>query len=140
MNAILNFFGGLGVQIYIYLAILVAGFGSGFYYEHLRFQSYEVKVETAGKVQEAHNQEVKKQQDIITKGVKDEYEAKLAAVRNFYSSGVQHTSSRSMPGISAAPKGTDAETAYPILAGQCAETTAQLTSLQEWMNEQIGNK
>jgi hypothetical protein len=45
-----------------------------------------------------------------------------------------------MSGISAAPKGTDAATAYPILAEQCAETTAQLTSLQDWINQQVGVK
>jgi hypothetical protein len=110
------------------------------YVEHGRFESYKEKVEEAGKAQEAHNVEVQKQQDIITKGVKDEYETKLSAIRNFYAIGVHNPSSGSMSGISAAPKGTDAATAYPILAEQCAETTAQLTSLQDWVNQQVGIK
>jgi len=40
-----------------------------------------------------------------------------------------------MSGISPTPKGTDAETAYPVLVGQCAETTLQVNLWQEWATE-----
>ena len=135
-----SFIGGSSVQIYIYLALLVAGFGSGFYVEHLRFSEYSTQVEAAGKAQEIHNKQIQQQQAFVNEGIKNEYEAKLSAVRNFYSSGVRNPSSGAMSGISPAPKGTDAETAYPILARQCAETTAQLSSLQDWINQQVGIK
>ena len=140
MNFLLNIFGGLGGQIYIYIAVLLGGFSAGFYVEHLRFSAYETRVEAVAKTQEAKNESIIKQQDLVTKGIQNEYETKLTAVRNFYASGVRNPSSGSMSGISPAPKGTDAETAYPILAGQCAETTAQLTSLQDWLNAQVGIK
>jgi hypothetical protein len=109
-------------------------------HEHTQYVEFKAEVVAAGKAQEAHNEAVQKQQDLITKGIQNDYESKLAAVRNYYSGMQLNPSSRSVPGISAAPKGTDAETAYPILAGQCAETTAQLNSLQDWVNEQVGIK
>mgnify|MGYP003348922884 CR=1 FL=1 len=140
MNFLLNLFGGLSVQVYIYIAVLIAGFGSGFYLEHLRFQEFRLEVEMAGKAAEAREKAVEQQHQLVNEGIKNEYEAKLSAVRNFYSSGVRNPSSGAMSGISPAPKGTDAETAYPILAGQCAETTQQLVSIQDWINQQAGIK
>jgi hypothetical protein len=122
-------------------ALCVLGiFYAGWHLRDVDFMAFKKEVEHAAKAQEAYNEAVKKQQDIVTKGITNDYESKLAAVRNYYG-GVQfNSSSRSMPGISAAPKGTDAETAYPVLAGQCAQTTAQLTSLQDWVNAQVGIK
>ena len=92
------------------------------------------------KAADAHNKAVEQQHKLINEGIKNEYEGKLSAIRNFYSSGMHNPSSGAMSGISASPKGTDAETAYPILARQCAETTAQLSSLQDWINQQVGIK
>jgi hypothetical protein len=135
-----SFIGGSGVQIYIYLAVLVGGFGAGFYVEHLRFSEYAMEVEMAGKAADAHNKAVEQQHALVTKEITNDYETKLAAVHNFYASGMHNPSSRSVSGISAAPRGTDAETAYPILVGQCAQTTLQLTELQQWINEQVAIK
>ena len=115
-------------------------FYAGWHLRDVDFMAYKKEVESVAKAQEAYNESVKKQQDLVTKGITNDYESKLAAVHNFYANGVRNPSSRSVPGISAAPKGTDAESAYPILAQQCAETTAQLTSLQDWINAQVGIK
>ena len=140
MNFLLNIFGGLGGQTYIYIALVFGGFSAGFYVEHLRFADFKNQVEIVAKTQEEKVKSIRSQQELVTKGIENEYQAKLSSVRNFYAIGVRHPSSGSMSGISAAPKGTDAETAYPILAGQCAETTAQVESLQEWINAQVGIK
>jgi hypothetical protein len=140
MNSIFSFLSGLGVQVYIYIALVFSSFGAGFYVEHLRFANFKNEIVVAAKTQETKNESIVKQQDLVTKGIQNEYESKLAAVHNFYASGVRNPSSGSMSGISPAPKGTDAETAYPILAEQCAATTAQLTSLQDWVNGQVGIK
>jgi hypothetical protein len=43
-------------------------------------------------------------------------------------------------GISPAPSATDVITSYNILAGQCAETTAQTIALQDWLKQQMGIK
>jgi isopentenyl diphosphate isomerase/L-lactate dehydrogenase-like FMN-dependent dehydrogenase len=123
----------------VVLAACICFYG-GFHIGNNRYLEYKARVESAAKEQEEKNKSVEAQQALITKGIINEYEAKLAAVRNFYSIGVRNTGGRTMSGISPTPKGTDAETAYPILAEQCARTTAQLTSLQDWVNEQVGIK
>ena len=50
MGFLLSLFGGSSVQIYIYLAVLFAGFGGGFYIEHVRFAEYQTEVENIAKV------------------------------------------------------------------------------------------
>ena len=135
LNGYINYI-KIGLAVFVVCGV----FYSGFHLGNARYLAYKSEVEATAKTQEEKVKSIEAQHALVTKGISDEYEAKLAAVHNYYS-GVQfNSSSRSVPGISAAPKGTDAETAYPILAGQCAETTAQLTSLQDWLNEQIGIK
>jgi hypothetical protein len=93
-------------------------------------------------VQEAEVKSIQKQQALVTKGIKDEYDAKLSAVRNYYKSTSMwnNASGSQVPGISAAPSSADVITAYNVLAGQCAEATLQLVQLQKWLNEQVGIK
>lgn len=119
----------------------MAGFGYG-KYEHNKYVNFKLSVENAQKAQEAHVDSIKKQQALVTKGIKDEYDAKLNAVRNYYKSTSvwNNDSSSKMSGLSTAPNTTDVISAYNGLAGRCAETTLQLTQLQKWLNEQIGIK
>jgi hypothetical protein len=117
--------------ILVTLAVL-AIFGSGYRLGYSRYLEYKEQVEVAAKAQEAHNIEVEKQQTLVNQGIKNEYEGKLAAVRNYYAVGVRNPSGSSVSGISPAPRGTDAETAYPILVEQCAETTLKVNLWQEW--------
>jgi Ca2+/Na+ antiporter len=126
----------IGVAILVLCACLYIGYS----YEHSKLVAYKGEVAQVAKAQEEKNKELDKQSQLITEGIRNEYEAKLTALRNYYSVGVRHTSSGTTTGISAAPKGTDAEAQYTVLAGQCAATTQQLVSLQEWINEQIGVK
>ena len=121
-------------------AVLCGVFYGGFHVGNLRYLEYKVSVEATAKIQEAKVESITKQQELVTKGITNEYEAKLAAVKSFYGRVQLNPSGGSMSNISPAPKGTDAETAYPILAGQCAAATAQLTSLQDWVNAQVGIK
>jgi hypothetical protein len=130
---------------FIAIAAAVAfllGAGAGWKYEHNKFVTFKTEVESVAKVQEAEVKSIQKQQALVTKGIKDEYDAKLSAVRNYYkSTSVWNNASGSqVPGISATPSSADVITAYNVLAGQCAETTLQLTQLQKWLNEQIGIK
>ena len=120
-------------------ALLLCGCFYG-YVEHNRFEAFKREVEYAAKAAEARTKAVEQQHALITKEISNDYQTKLTAIRNFYASGVHNPSSGAMSGISAAPRGTDAETAYPILAGQCAETTQQLVSIQDWINQQAGIK
>jgi hypothetical protein len=131
---------------YAKLAILAGVFfiGSsfGWYFPHRALVEYKASVEAAAKAQEAHVESIKKQQELVTKGIANEYEAKIAALRNYYKSTSvwNNASSGKVSGLSAAPSATDVITAYNLLAGQCAETTAQAIALQDWIKGQVGIK
>jgi hypothetical protein len=103
---------------------------------------FKKEVEVVAKVQEAKVESIRSQQELVTKGIENEYEAKIAALRNYYKSTSvwNNTSSGKVSGISPAPSATDVITAYNLLAGQCAETTAQTIALQDWLKQQIGIK
>jgi hypothetical protein len=134
----MDFIGGSSVQIYIYLALAIGGFGAGFYLEHLRFANYQIEVENMAKAAEAKNKAVEQQHKLVTQGIQDEYDAKLSLLRQYYSNGVRQPSSNTMPNISTATAISNANTAYAELAANCAQTTLMLVELQKWINEQIG--
>jgi hypothetical protein len=123
------------VKIGVAIALLLGAFASGWSLRNRDFMDFKREVDNVAKAQDAHNKAVEQQHQVINEGIKNEYEGKLAAVRNYYSGMQLNPSSRPMSGISSAPKGTDAETAYPILAGQCAETTLQVNLWQEWATQ-----
>jgi hypothetical protein len=129
-------------KLAILAAVFFAGSSVGWYFPHRALVEYKASVEAAAKAQEAHVESITKQQTLVTKGIQDEYDAKLAAVRNYYKSTSvwNNNGSSTLPGISVAPKSTDVIASYNELAGQCAATTLQLVELQKWINEQIGIK
>ena len=128
----------LGIAVFILLGAFATGWGL----RNRDFNEYKREVSDAAKAQEAHVESIKKQQDLVTKGIENEYEAKIAALRNYYKSTSvwNNPNSSKVSGISTAPSAADVITAYNILAGQCAETTAQTIALQDWVKQQIGIK
>lgn len=130
----------ISTWVMIGLATLaLAGFGYG-RYEHNAYIEFKAEVIAAGKAQEAHNESVQKQSDLISKGIKNEYEAKLSAVRNYYSGLQRNTSSGSVSGISNPTIGANESPAYYQLAESCSETTIQTLALQDWILQQAGVK
>lgn len=133
----------LPINTWIIISLTVfslAGFGYG-RYQHNALVEYKAEVKAIALAQEAKNESIVKQQALVTKGIENEYNAKLDLLRNYYANnGMHNTSSGTMPTISNATTGLDAITAYNLLVGQCAEATQQLVSLQSWLNEQIGIK
>jgi hypothetical protein len=121
-------------------AILSVAFGSGWWLGYSRYVEYKKSVEIAAKVQEAKVESIQKQQALVTKGIENEYNAKLALLRQYYANGVRQPNTSKLPTISNATSGLDAVTAYNLLAGQCSETTQQIVSLQQWLHEQMGIK
>jgi hypothetical protein len=122
-------------------AVLSIAFGSGWWMGYSRYVEYKKSVEIAAQAQEEKVKSIRTQQELITKGIQNEYDAKLALLRQYYANGVRQPNSSGVStnsGIS--PKPFDASAAYSVLVGQCAETTQQLVSLQEWLNEQMGIK
>lgn len=117
-------------------------FYAGWHMRDVDFMTYKKEVEHAAKAQEANTVAVQKQHELVTKGIKDEYDAKLTTLRNYYKSASvwNNNGSSTVPGISAAPKSADVISAYNELAGNCAQTTLMLVELQKWINEQVGIK
>ena len=122
--------------------LLLSVFYAGWHTRDVDYVAFKKEVEAVAKAQEAQIVSIKKQQALVTKGIQDEHEAKLAAVRNYYKSTSvwNNASGSTMPGISTAPSATDVIAAYNGLAGRCAETTLMLVDLQKWLNEQMGLK
>ena len=129
------------IAIGIAVAFLL-GAGAGWKFENGRFMDFKEQVVATAAKQEAEVKSIQKQQALVTKGIQDEYDAKLSALRNYYKSTSvwNNTSGSKVSGISTAPSSTDVVAAYNVLAGQCAETTLQIVQLQKWLNEQVGIK
>ena len=125
----------------ILLVISVLSFAYG-RHEHTKYIEFKAEIENAAKAQEAYVESIKKQQALVTKGIENEYEAKIANLRNYYKSTSvwNNSSSSKMSGISTAPSIANVIASYNELAGNCAQTTQQLVSLQKWLNQQIGVK
>jgi hypothetical protein len=123
-------------------ALLIAAFSTGWYVRNLDYQAFKLEVLNTAKAQEAHVASITKQQALVTKGIENEYEAKLAAVRNYYKSTSvwNNPSSGKVSGISAAPSTANVIAAYNEIAGLCAETTVQTIALQDWIRQQTGIK
>ena len=139
---LLNGGAGIYVKIGLVVMVLLGAYGAGWHSRDVDFSAYKAGVKAEADKQIAKNESIQKQQELVKKGIQDEYDAKLSLLRQYYSNGVrQQSSSSSLPPNSGiAPKQFDALAAYNVLAGQCAETTLMLVELQKWLNEQMGIK
>jgi hypothetical protein len=126
------------VKIGLIATALAFSYWKGYSGEHEKFVKFKAEVEAVGKAQELANQNAAQLSAIITEGVKNEYEASIAALRNYYANRVQSNPSRSnvSPVSGAAPR-THESAGNTVPAGQCAEVTQQLVSLQKWVEKQI---
>jgi hypothetical protein len=122
--------------------LLLGAFATGWGVRNRDYQDYKKEVSNAAKAQEEKVKSIRSQQELVNKGIQDEYEAKLSAVRNYYKSTSvwNNPNSSSVSSISAAPSATDVIASYNKLAGLCAETTVQTIALQDWIKEQAGIK
>ena len=140
MSFLLKLLGGIGGQIYIYLALVLGGFGVGFYVEHLRFADFRDQVKIVAEKQQAETDAKIKEQEIINENIKQTYEARLTSIHSFYSGMLNSRSGV----VSSDPNATitvNGETHNVLLvAEQCAQTTEQLMTLQEWVNQQVNLK
>ena len=130
------------IKIGILSACVLGSFAIGWGLRNRDFNDYKREIQNAAKAQEAHVESIKKQQALVTKGIENEYEAKLSTIRNYYKSTSvwNNPNSSKVSGISAAPSAADVIASYNQLASACAETTQQVVSLQEWLNQQLGIK
>jgi hypothetical protein len=106
----------------------------GYSHEHERFVKYKADVAALGKAQEQLNAALTEKHELISTSIKDEYEASLSAVHNYYVDRVQPVANSSpMSTVSKPAKCPVAATTDTVSARQCAETTLMLTELQKWV-------
>jgi hypothetical protein len=98
-------------------------FGAGYYKGYQKLSEYKTQ-------QEMLNEQIVKRQDIITEGIKNEYKANVDRLRRTY--GGLHNSTTT---VTVPAKGTDGTPSNLLL--DCAITTQQLVSLQDWMTQQL---
>jgi hypothetical protein len=114
-------------------ALFAFGYYKGYSSEKARFDAFKAEIEAATIAQEKVNQQIIKRQDLVTKGITNEYKAKIARLESVYG-GVQYSGSAAVS--------TDPSTASRInektqnLVLDCSITTQQLLSLQDWIEEQ----
>ena len=122
------------IKIGAALALCAVMYFMGWNHEHKKFVAYQAEVAAVGKAQEVINAAKVKEHEVISDSIKNQYEARLSAVHSYYADRVQlNTSSGSVSTVSKPATCPNATTADTVPAGQCAETTLQLTELQNWV-------
>ena len=112
--------------------VFFAGYYKGFRHERDRFNAFKTELEAKAKAQDMLNKAAEQKNKLIAENVKNEYEARLAALRNYYV-GLRNADTNKMPRVPDSTSTTYAEASHPVFVGQCAETTLQLVSLQDWI-------
>ena len=122
------------VKITILAVAVSVVFGSGYWAGYSKYVAYKKEVEIAVKAQEAKVESIQKQHELVTKGISDEYDAKLSLIRQYYANGVRSPSTSS---LSSVPNSTQSASIVPAhnLLTECATTTLMLTELQKWLLE-----
>lgn len=127
--------GLLNVVLIAFVAFMV-GFGSGWEYEHKKLVAFEANVKAVGEAQERHTEEVIQKQKQIAQEAKNDYQNRIAAIRARYGYGLRpNTGSGQLSAPTITTGGANGFPAYGVLVEQCAETTQQLISLQDFIKE-----
>ena len=119
----LTTFKWVGLGVLVALNIILFGM---YKHEYDAFAEYKAKEQMV--VQATTT--VQKQ---VTKESSNVYKASLAAVNNYYSSGLRYDGTGT---FSQATRGINGIPTYPVFVKQCAQTTLQLVSLQQWIKDQ----
>jgi hypothetical protein len=117
----------------IALALLGSAY-AGYSFEHSRYMAYKAEVAAVAREQEAKNESIQKQQELVNKGIANGFQNQLRAVRNYYD-GLLNASGSQLPSVSNPTLRTNESTAYYELASACAATTVQTIALQDWIKE-----
>jgi hypothetical protein len=118
------------------IGLVAVLFGTGYYRgysaEKARFDAFKTELEASAKAQEKINQQIEQKNKLIADNSKREYEAKIVALRNYYDR-MRHPDTNKLPSAAIATHRVDEKATDPVFIGQCAETTLQLISLQDWV-------
>jgi hypothetical protein len=128
------------VKMGLCVLLLAGAWYFGYSFEHSRFVKFQAVVREEAQKQIAENEAKVKEQEIINKGVQDAYEARIASIHAMYN-GMHNTSSSAVSSVPNATLTINGNTVNTLdFAEQCANTTQQLESLQDWVNQQVGLK
>ena len=118
------------------IGLIAVLFGTGYYRgysaEKQRFDAFKTELEASAKAQEKINQQIEQKNKLIADNSKREYEAKIVALRNYYDR-LRHPDTNKLPSATITAHRVDEKATDPVFIGQCAETTLQLISLQDWV-------
>jgi hypothetical protein len=121
------------------IVLIGALFGFGYYKgysgEKQRFDTFKADLQAQVKAQEAINEATKKQQDIIGKSIRSDYENKLSALKSYYNGVYKRSNSSELSSIPSSTFSINESSTDSVFAGQCAQTTLMLVNLQEWITE-----
>ena len=118
------------------IGLVAVLFGTGYYRGYLsekqRFDAFKAELVASAKAQEKINQQIEQKNKLIADNSKREYEAKIIALRNYYDR-MRHPDANKLPSAAITTHRVDEKATDPVFIGQCAETTLQLISLQDWV-------
>ena len=101
------------------------------------YEGFKLKVAQLGEAAEADKKRKEAQQKEASNNVAKAYEARIADLRRRYAGmRASNPGGGRVPEVPDPAAVADAAAADPVRAGQCAETTQQLISLQDWINLQ----
>jgi hypothetical protein len=112
--------------------IFFAGYYKGYIGERDKLVQFKAQVEAQAKSQAQINKAAAEKQAAVTQGIVNEYKARLTNLRNF-SNRLPDPGTSAVPAVPPSTQGAFKAPSYPVLTGQCLETTLMLTTLQEWV-------
>lgn len=124
--------------------VVVSAYGTGRYQgyaaEHEKFLTFQADVAAVGKAQELANQHAVQISEVISEGVKDEYETRIADLRRRYAHVDRmrepNTCGSNVPAVSKPTSVVAGSADDPAIVGLCAIETAKLIALQKWITKQ----
>jgi ABC-type nitrate/sulfonate/bicarbonate transport system substrate-binding protein len=118
------------------IGLVAVLFGTGYYRgysaEKQRFDAFKAELVASAKAQEKINQQIEQKNKLIADNSKREYDAKITSLRLYYNR-LRHPDTNKLPSAAIASPNTDGEASKLLL--DCAYTTQQLVSLQDWVLE-----
>lgn len=118
------------------IGLVAVLFGTGYYRgysaEKQRFDAFKAELVASAKAQEKINQQIEQKNKLIADNSKREYEAKIIALRNYYDR-MRNPDTNKLPSVAITTHRVDEKATDSVFIGQCAETTLQLISLQDWI-------
>lgn len=129
-------------KIALIIGAIVLVFGTGYYkgYRNTqnKFDTYKAEVAAVAAQQTAKTEVINKKNTQVAKETSDAYKTNLNRVREYYDRMLNDGSS-SMSYVSDASTGTNATSSNNVFVRQCAETTLQIVTLQEFIKQTAVN-